>query len=263
MNVAHTRPIAVVTGASSGLGLDFAAEVARDGYDLVLVARSSEPMRALAERLQSDYGATAHVIAQDLALPGAGAATAEAIANLGLDVEVLINNAGFGFNGAFVELDPGEITRMMQLNVVTLTDLVRALLPGMLARKKGRVMLLASTAAFQPGPNMAVYCATKSYVLSFGEALAYETRGTGVSVTTVCPGSTKTNFQKAASIAESSNMMRGTTMSAAEVARQGYRALKAGKSVIITGMPNAISAFGGRYLPHGIVVPMAARLLAK
>ena len=263
MNAPRSRPIAVVTGASSGLGLDFAQEAARDGHDLVLVARSAEPMRALAERLQKDYGTTAHVIAQDLALPRAGTAVAEAIAKLGLEVEVLINNAGFGFNGTFVELDPDELTRMMQLNVVTLTDLVRALLPGMLARKSGRVMLLASTAAFQPGPNMAVYCATKSYVLSFGEALAHETRGTGVTVTTVCPGTTTTNFQKTASIATSSNLLRAGAMPAADVARQGYRAMKAGKPVIVTGVANAISAFGGRYLPHAVVVPMAARLLAK
>lgn len=263
MNATRARPVAVVTGASSGLGVEFAREAAADGYDLVLVARTREPMVALADRLRREHGATAHVIVHDLALPGAGSAVADAVAERGLEVEILIDNAGFGFNGAFVELEPDALTRMMQLNVVTLTDLVRTFLPGMLARKRGRVMLLASTAAFQPGPNMAVYCATKAYVLSLGEALAYETRGTGVTVTTLCPGAVKTNFQNAASIAESSNIMKGATMPASEVARRGYRAMKAGKPVLVTGIANAIGALSGRHLPHAVVVPIAGRLLAK
>ena len=121
---------------------------------------------------------------------------------------MLINNAGFGMNGAFVTLDAEQTTRMMMLNMVTLTDLTRALLPGMVARKHGRIMLVASTAAFQPGPNMAVYCATKAYVLSFGEAIAFETRGTGVTVTTVCPGATKTGFQAAADIDASAPLLK-------------------------------------------------------
>jgi short-subunit dehydrogenase len=260
---AQTKPVAVITGASSGLGVDFAKEAAADGYDLVLIARSTEPMEALGAQLRESHGTQTHVIGMDLASPGAGAAAAQAIARLGVEPEMLINNAGFGYNGSFVEGDADVTARMTQLNVVTLTDLTRALLPGMLARKRGYVMLLASTASFQPGPMMAVYCATKAYVLSFGEAIAYELRGSGVSVTTVCPGATETNFQKAASIDASSAIMKGGMMSSAAVAKEGYAAMKRGRRVIVTGLLNAISAASGRYLPHDIVLPVAARLLAK
>ena len=264
MQASPVRPIAVITGASSGLGVDFAREAARDGCDLVLVARTEAPMQALAQDLEAKFGAASHVIAHDLALPGAGAAAAKAIGDLGLQPDILINNAGFGYNGDFVELDAEQTTRMMQLNMVTLTDLTRALLPGMLARRKGRIMLLASTAAFQPGPSMAVYCATKAYVLSFGEALAFEVRGTGVTVTTVCPGATKTNFQKNASIDEAASLLMKTgMMTSAAVARQGYRAMKSGTSVVVTGIPNLVSAMVARHLPHAVVVPMAAKILGK
>jgi short-subunit dehydrogenase len=162
-----------------------------------------------------------------------------------------------------VGLDAEQQTRMLQLNVVTLTDLTRALLPGMLARKQGRIMLLASTAAFQPGPGMAVYCATKAYVLSFGEAIAFETRGTGVTVTTVCPGATKTNFQAVADIDDSALLLKSGVMTSAQVARQGYRAMKNGTAVTVTGIPNLVGAIMGRHLPHAVVVPLAGKLLAK
>jgi short-subunit dehydrogenase len=256
------KPFAVITGASSGLGIDFAREAAADGYDLVLIARSTEPMASLAAELQSRHATQTHVIGMDLAVPGAGANAADAIAKLGVEIDVLVNNAGFGYNGAFAQSDPNETSRMMQLNIVTLTDLTRALLPGMLARKRGRVMLLASTAAFQPGPMMAVYCATKAYVLSFGEALAYELRETGVTVTTVCPGATVTNFQQAASIDASSALMTGAMASAA-VAKAGYAAMKRGRRAIVTGVPNRIGAAMGRILPRDLVLPIAAKLLAK
>jgi short-subunit dehydrogenase len=259
----QAKPVAVITGASSGLGLDFAREAAADGYDLVLIARSTAPMESLASELQARYETQTHVIGMDLAVPGAGANAADAIAKLGVTVDVLINNAGFGFNGSFADSDPHETSRMTQLNIVTLTDLTRALLPAMLARKSGRVMLLASTAAFQPGPMMAVYCATKAYVLSFGEALAYELRGTGVSVTTVCPGATETNFQKAASIDANSTLMKSPMMSSATVAKDGYWAMKRGRRVIVTGIPNLIGAVMGRILPRDVVLPIAAKLLAK
>jgi short-subunit dehydrogenase len=257
------KPIGVVTGASSGLGIDFAAELAKDGYDLVLVARSTAALERVAADLKAKHGANSHVLTHDLAKAGAGAALAAAIAEAGIEPEVLINNAGFGSNDDFATADAGMLSEMTQLNVVTLTDLTRALLPGMLAKRKGRIMLLASTASFQPGPHMAVYCATKAYVLSFGEAIAYELRGTGVTVTTVCPGATKTGFQNTAGIDEGSPFLQGGMMSSAEVARQGYRAMKAGLPVTVTGVPNLIGAVMGRHMPHALVLPMAARLLAK
>jgi uncharacterized protein len=260
---AAMKPVAVVTGASSGLGIDFASELAKDGYDLVLVARTTSALESVAADLQTKHGTTSHVLTHDLAKPGAGASVAAAIAELGLVPDVLINNAGFGDNSEFSEASAEMLSEMTQLNVVTLTDLTRALLPGMLAKKKGRIMLLASTAAFQPGPHMAVYCATKAYVLSFGEAIAYELRGTGVTVTTVCPGATKTGFQKAASIDQDSPFLKAGMMGSAEVARQGYRALKAGLPVAVTGVSNLMSATVARHMPHALLLPIAARLLAS
>lgn len=257
------KPLAVVTGASSGLGIDFASELAKDGYDLVLVARTTAALESVAADLHTKHATATHVLTHDLAKPGAGASLAAEIAQLGIEPEVLINNAGFGDNSDFADADAAMLAEMTQLNVVTLTDLTRALLPGMLAKKKGRIMLLASTAAFQPGPHMAVYCATKAYVLSFGEAIAYELRGTGVTVTTVCPGATKTGFQKAANIDESSPFLKSGMMTSAEVARQGYRAMKSGLPVVVTGVPNLLSAAMGRHMPHALVLPLAARLLAK
>jgi short-subunit dehydrogenase len=193
------RPVAVVTGASSGIGSDLARELARDGYDLVLVARRAEPMERLAEELKA-YGSSAIVIAADLSKPGAATSLAGELDSLGLAVDVLINNAGVGGHGRFDCTDFVRLGEMLQLNVVALTELTRLLLPGMVARRRGRVMLVASTAAFQPGPQMAVYCATKAYVLSFGEAIAYELKGTGVTITTLCPGATATEFSRAAGV---------------------------------------------------------------
>jgi short-subunit dehydrogenase len=257
------KPVAIVTGASSGLGVDFARELAKDGYELVLVARSTAALETVAQELRTAHGTVAHVVSLDLAKPGAGAALAAAVADLGLEPEVLINNAGFGDNNAFATADAAFLSEMTQLNVVTLTDLTRALVPGMLARGKGRIMLLGSTASFQPGPYMAVYCATKAYVLSFGEALAYELRGTGVTVTTVCPGVTKTGFQRTAGVEAGSPILRGGMMTSQEVAHQGYKALKAGLPVIVTGLPNRIMTFAGRYLPHALSLPLAGKTLAK
>jgi short-subunit dehydrogenase len=183
------RPVALVTGASAGIGAALAREAANDGHDLVLVARRREPMEALAAELKST-GAEITVIPADLGKPGAGAALMKTVEERGLVIDTLINNAGFGDTGRFDQEDPERILSMLQVNVVALTELTRLVLPQMVARKRGKVMLLASTASFLPGPGMAVYYATKSYVLSFGRAIGYELRGTGVTVTTLCPGPT-------------------------------------------------------------------------
>jgi short-subunit dehydrogenase len=180
------RPLALVTGASSGIGADLARELAKDGHDLILSARRLEPLRMLADELKS-VGANSSIIAADLSKSGAAAALVREIETQGLTVEVLISNAGLGDNGRFDQSDPLRVSEMLQVNVVALTELTRLLLPPMVARGKGRVMLVASMAGFQPGPQMAVYCASKAYVLSFGEAIAYELRDSGVTVTTLCP----------------------------------------------------------------------------
>lgn len=258
------RPLALVTGASSGIGADLARELARDGHDLVLTARRVEPMAALAQEL-AGHGAMATVVAADLAKPGAAAGLANEIAGRGLAVDVLINNAGLGANGSFHDLDPGRNAEMLQVNVVALTELTRQLLPGMIARRRGRVMLVASTAAFQPGPQMAVYCATKAYLLSLGEAIAYELRGTGVTVTTVCPGATATNFSQVAGAGTSGLFKSGLipVMTSAAVARGAYRALKAGRRVAILGLANKLVAYSGRFSPHFLALPIANAMMAS
>ena len=176
------RPVALITGASSGIGAALAREAASDGHDLVLVARRREPMEALAAELKST-GAEITVIPADLSRPGAAAALMKTMEERGVTIDMLINNAGLGDTGRFDQENPERILSMLQVNIVALTELTRLVLPQMVARKHGKVMLLASTAAFQPGPGMAVYYATKSYVLSFGRAIGQELRGTGVKIT--------------------------------------------------------------------------------
>jgi short-subunit dehydrogenase len=256
------RPLALVTGASSGIGADMARELARHGHDLVLTARRVEPMQALAKELKA-LGAVSTVIAADLSSPGAGAKLAREIDARGLAIDVLINNAGLGAGGPFSESDPVRVAEMLYVNVVALTELTRSLLPGMIARRRGRVMLVGSTAGFQPGPSMAVYCASKAFVLSFGEAISYELRGTGVTVTTLCPGATRTGFTAVANTGTSALFESpiASVMSSAEVARLGYRALAAGNRVFITGLINRVVAMSGRFSPRFLQLPVTAGIL--
>lgn len=256
------RPLALVTGASSGIGAALARELARHGYDLALTARRVEPMQALAGELQAG-GATCAVVAADLSRPGAAAVLAGELEAHGLAPEVLVNNAGLGAGGAFHESDPTRISEMLYVNVVALTELTRALLPAMIRRRRGRVLFVASTAAFVPGPSMAVYCASKAYVLSLGEAISYELRGTGVTVTTLCPGPTRTEFTDVANTGTSVLFVGplANVMSSAEVARQGYRALAAGKRVHVVGFTNKVVAASGRFSPHAISLPVTSAIL--
>jgi short-subunit dehydrogenase len=259
-----SRPLALVTGASSGIGADLARELARDGHDVVLTARNVTPMEELAAQL-SVHGTGTIIIPADLSQPGAAAALASAMEARGLMIDVLVNNAGLGMIGQFDQTDPLRIAEMLQVNIVALTEFTRLVLPGMVARRRGKVMLVASTAAFQPGPGMAVYFASKAYVLSFGEAIAYELRGTGVTVTVLCPGPTATNFQQIAGMNELTffNTAGRQVMSPAAVARQGYRGLKAGHRVVITGLLNKITALGGRLAPHPISLPVTKALMSR
>lgn len=212
------RPVALVTGASSGIGAELAREAAKDGHDVVLVARRRDAMQTLAEKLEGE-GATVTVIPADLGEAGAAAALAQELAVRGIELDVLINAAGLGDSGRFDRAAPETIAAMLQVNVVALTELTRLVLPQMVARQRGKIMLVASTAAFQPGPQMAVYYASKAYVLSFGRAIGYELRRTGVTVTTLCPGPTATGFAKVAQM-EGSGLFNGPmpVMQAAEVA---------------------------------------------
>ena len=252
------RPLALVTGASSGIGADLARELAKDGHDLVLSARTVAPMNALAVELEA-YGARSAVIAADLGRPGAAAELASELETRGLQIDVLVNNAGLGGIGRFDQMEPQRISDMLLVNIVALTELTRFLLPGLVARRRGKVLMVASTASFQPGPRMAVYFATKAYVLSFGEALAYELRATGVTVTTLCPGATATNFFKTAG---ANDIALRPAVSSADVARIGYRALKEGRRVVVTGLLNRILAVAARLAPHSITLPATSALMS-
>ena len=240
---------ALITGASSGIGLEIARVLAPD-HDLVLVARSAAKLDARATELGG-----ARVIAADLSDPSAVAKIAAEIA----DVDVLVNNAGVGDFGAFAEADPDRTLAMIQLNVTSLTALTRAYLPGMLARGSGRVMNVASTASFQPGPLMAVYYATKAYVLSFSEALTEETRGSGVTVTALCPGPTASGFQAAADMELSPLVANKKLPTSAEVAAFGVKAMEKGDAVAVPGLMNKIMAAGVRATPR----PVMRRLVHK
>jgi uncharacterized protein len=262
MQGSGARPLALVTGASSGIGADLARELARHGHDVVLTARRAPELEALASELRA-LGAGATVITKDLAVPGAARELAREIDSRGMCIDVLINNAGFGDVGFFARQDADRIDAMLELNVVALTALSRACLPGMISRGRGRVMLLSSTGAFQPGPNMATYCASKAYVLSLGEALARELRGTGVTVTTLCPGATLTGFaaESGADSVPLFNSRLVPKMSSASVARAGYDAMMRGKPVLVTGIVNKLVAFSGRVFPRAVVFPFAKFLL--
>lgn len=257
------RPVALVTGASVGIGAALAREFARHGHDLVLVARRTEAMTRLAEELGAS-GAAATVISADLSRPGAAATLAHDVASRGITIDALVNNAGLGAAGRFDRIETGRVSEMLQVNIVALTELTRLILPGMVARGRGKVMLVASIAGFSPGPNMAVYFASKAYVLSLGEALAYELGGTGVGVTVLCPGATDTEFfEVAGSIGTSVGRRLRRMMPASDVARIGYKALAAGQKVAIAGPMNRLLAASGRYLPRRVVLPIANMMMAE
>lgn len=258
---APKRPLALVTGASGGIGLDVADELGARGHDLVLVARSEAKLNDEAKRLAAAHRVDAHAIALDLCATDAGSKLAESLAERRLDVDVLVNNAGFGTFGAFVQTDLDEQVRMIQLNVLALTDLTRRLVPPMVARRRGWVMNVASTAAFQPGPYMAVYFATKAYVLSFSEALASELEGTGVVVSALCPGATATGFQATARTA-GSGLTEGRELPPSRpVAKRGVDGLFAGERVVIPGAQNWLMAQSPRFAPRNLVTAIAKKMV--
>lgn len=250
----------LVTGASGGLGAEFARLAAADKHDLVLVARSTEKLAALAAELRTAHGVAVETIVDDLADPSSVERVVAALAAKGLTIDVLINNAGVGKLAPFAAMSPETIAGMIDLNVRTLTLLTRALLPGMISRRAGRVLNVASTAAFQPGPLMAVYYATKAYVLHWSIALSDEVAGTGVTVTCLCPGPTRTGFQGVAGMNGSALFKSRLTMTAERAASIGYRAMLRGKPVVVAGRRNAFFAFGTRLVPRAVAARIARRL---
>jgi uncharacterized protein len=248
----------LVTGASSGIGLELARCFAGDGSRLVLVSRKGNALEELAAELRKAHKIQAQIVTADLAQPDSPTRLLAQLQAAGLKIDVLVNNAGFGAQGKFVELPLGRQLEMLQLNITSLTHLTRLLLPGMVERRRGGVVNVASTAAFQPGPGMGVYYATKAYVLSFTEALAEEVLGTDVTVTAVCPGPTATNFGAAANMRGLEGVRR-VAMSAAAVARLGHRAFRRGKVVAVTGFRNQVPAFLVRLFPRLFVRKLTKR----
>jgi short-subunit dehydrogenase len=248
---------ALVTGASSGIGEVFARELAARGANLVLVARSHDKLEALALELQGRFTSSVEVLACDLSEPGAATGLAARLAARGLQIDVLVNSAGFGLFGPLHEADPAAIAREVQLNVAAVTELTCAVLPQMRARDRGAVVNVASTAAFQPVPYMAVYGATKAYVLSFTEALWAETRGTGVLVTAICPGATETAFFDTAS----DNASIGRRMAPEHVVAAAFTALERGRCSVIPGRANRLLADSTRLLPRQTVARMSERTM--
>ncbi|HEX6372143.1 MAG TPA: SDR family oxidoreductase [Longimicrobium sp.] len=263
------RRAALITGGSGGIGAELARLFARDGWDLVLVARSREGLEKVGRQLADAHGIRYHAIPADLTDPAAPQAIHDAVRALGIEVDALVNNAGFGLMGSFVETGgeaPTELSReleMLQVNVVALTHLSKLFLPAMVGRGRGYLMNVASTAAFQPGPLMAVYYASKAYVLSFSEALSVELAGTGVTATALCPGATRTEFQAVANMEDSRLFAGGHVMTAAEVAEAGYNAMRAGRSSIVTGAVNRVMAAGTRFLPRRVTARLAKMAQAR
>ena len=253
------QDIALITGASSGIGEALAHRIARDGRHLVLVARRADRLQALAGELEKKYGVKAHVVARDLVQPGAVVELLDELKRRGLAVDWLVNNAGFGTAGRFDRLPVEREVEEIRLNVEALVELCGRCIPGMVARRSGAVMNVASLGGFAPGPYMSTYAATKAFVLSFTEGIAAELRGTGVQVLCVCPGFTRTEFQERAEV-DVSGIPSFAWMSAEQVADQAVRAIGHGP-VLVNGVLNSVMASTIRFVPRGLTARVVAAFL--
>jgi uncharacterized protein len=254
-----TRPAAgtaLITGASSGIGYEFALLFARGGYDLVLVGRNRSALNTLASRIRTEFDRLAEVFAKDLSVPTAPDELFCDVQRAGIEVDVLVNDAGFAMQGAFVENDVATLLDMLQVNIVTVTQLTRLFLPGMIARGRGKILNMSSIGAFMPGPLMAAYFASKAYVLSLSEALTNELQGTGVTVTALCPGPTRSKFALRARLTDT-KAFRGTLMEPADVAQQGFDAMMKGKGVVITGFKHRMQLLPTPLVPRRLLAYFA------
>lgn len=259
---APARETVLITGASGGIGEALAKIFAARSTDLVLAARSGEKLSRLAAQLSEKHAVRAQVVPVDLSTPIGPEELLSFLKAGSIQVDVLVNNAGFGAFGPFAEADLREQLAQIQLNVVALTHLTRELLPGMVRRGRGKILNVASTAAFQPGPLMAVYFATKAYVLSFSEALWNELGGSGVTVTCLCPGPTRTDFMARARMGNSSVLARSRTMmDADEVARRGVEGLLKGRRLVIPGLLNKVLAHSTRLGSRGLNARVVRRIM--
>lgn len=254
---------ALITGASVGLGREFARLAAQDGMDVVLVARSKDKLDALAAELKSAHGIAAHVIDVDLMRHDAADVVFARARDMGLTIDVLVNNAGFGATGPFVELPLDKELGQIDLNVRALVALSHLFGNEMVARRSGHILNIASTAGFQPGPFMATYFATKAFVVSFSEALAHELRGTGVKVTCHCPGATATEFAKSAGNDQTALFQKGSVATSDDVARHAWGAMKNGRVLAIHGFLNNVLMQANRMSPRAVVRSITARMNSK
>ncbi len=248
---------ALITGASSGIGLELARVHAKHGDNLVLVARNKSKLDELKSEIEKQYKVKVYVIVKDLSLPSSAQEVYDEINQQNITVDFLINNAGFGDYGMFVETDWNKEERMINLNITTLTLFTKLFLKDMIQRGNGKVMNVASTAAFQPGTTMAVYYATKAYVLSFSEAINNEVNGKGVTITALCPGPTRSGFQDVAAINETRMVRDRKLPSSKDVAEFGYKAMMKGKTVAIHGILNYLVANSVRFFPRAMVLKVA------
>lgn len=248
------KNITIITGASSGIGMELAKIFAKNNHHLLLVARSEDKLKSLAEELRSKHKVEVKLLALDLSNYSAAKEIFNYCEKENLNVTHLVNNAGFGDFGFFVNSSWPKQEQMINLNITTLTYLTHLFLPAMVKNKSGKILNVASTAAFQPGPTMSVYYATKAYVLHFSEAIANEMEDTGVSVTALCPGATESGFQTLAAMEESKLVKNKKLPSSEEVANYGYQAMLKGKKVAIHGTMNYIMANSIRFTPRNLVL---------
>lgn len=252
---------ALITGASGGLGLEFAKIHASKGGDLVLIARSGDKLNQLKAELESQFGISILVIEMDLSNPSAAQEVFTETQNKGIKIDCLINNAGMGTFGFFNDLEWEKEEQMLNLNMMTLTHLTKLYLPKLVEQKKGFILNVASTAAFQPGPLMSTYFASKAYVLHFSEALHNELKSSGIKVSALCPPATKTSFFKSADMTESGLFKGKKLPSAKEVATYGYRSMLKGKSVAVYGFGNRIMASLIGFTPRSLVIKIARKMV--
>jgi uncharacterized protein len=261
MTIAYRGSTALVTGASSGLGAEFATQLAARGCNIVLVARREDRLRDLAARIGEQFGVTVTVIAADLSRPDAAESLRQQLDDQGIVVDLLVNNAGFGLKADFIEADPERITEMVQLNVGTLVALTRSFLPDLVRAGRGAVVNIASTGAFQPCPSMAVYGATKAFVLNFSEAVAYENRDSGVQVLVVCPGATSTEFRSVSGL-HADRSDRGS-QTPEQVVQATLQALDKGRTgCMVSGARNSVMTKLVGVMPRRLVTAASARVLS-
>ncbi|PIV90805.1 short-chain dehydrogenase [Candidatus Gracilibacteria bacterium CG17_big_fil_post_rev_8_21_14_2_50_48_13] len=256
------REVALVTGGTQGIGLECAKILAAEGYDLILVGRDKEKAERACALIQKNFSVSATPLPQDLKEIDAPQKIFDAVHAMGVHVSLLINNAGFGIQGDFATTQLDYEIGMMRLNMETVVRLTKLFLPDMIARRSGKILNVASTAAFQAGPYMSIYCATKAFVLSFSEALAEEQRGKNITVTALCPGPTKTGFQANAHLEELAPK-QGSAADPFVVASAGIHGLMSGRAVVVPGFKNTFLIFMERFLPRRSVVRAAAKVLKK